>query len=178
MMYCSWDMKHDKHNFLSFWTIFAHLPALNNLENQSFEKNKKNPGDVITLHLWAINENDRIYGSWNMECDRHDFLSFWTIFCPFTPLNNLENQNDHFLPFYPSKNPEIEKFEKKNMKIKPGDIISLHMRTINDIWFLRYEVWQNFCLFCAIFFPFTPLTTQKLKVLKWKKHLELLSFYT
>ena len=56
------------------------------------------------------------------------------------------------------------------MKIKPGDIISLHLCTINDIWFLRYGVWQNFCLFCAIFSPFTPLTTQKLKVLKWKNN--------
>ena len=25
-------------------------------------------------------------GSWDMECDRQNFLSFWTIFCPFTSL--------------------------------------------------------------------------------------------
>ena len=29
-----------------------------------------------------------MYGSWDMEHDRHKFLSFWTIFCPFTPTNN------------------------------------------------------------------------------------------
>ena len=27
-----------------------------------------------------------MYSSWDIECDRHNFLSFWTIFCPFTPL--------------------------------------------------------------------------------------------
>ena len=27
-----------------------------------------------------------MYGSWDMEYDRHKFLSFWTAFCPFTPL--------------------------------------------------------------------------------------------
>ena len=53
-----------------------------------------------------------------MECNRHNFLSFWTIFCPFTPPNNPKTQN-------------LEKMGKKG-KTKPGDIIILHMRTIND----------------------------------------------
>ena len=40
-----------------------------------------------------------------------------------------------------------------------------------NIWFLRYEVWQtNILSFWAIFYPFTPLTIQKIKILKkWKK---------
>ena len=38
---------------------------------------------------------------------------------------------------------------------------------------------ENFCFFWAIFCPFTPLTTQKIRILKkWKKGLEILSFYT
>ena len=38
---------------------------------------------------------------------------------------------------------------------------------------------QNFLSFWTIFCPFTPLTTQKIKILKkWKKHLEISSFYT
>ena len=37
---------------------------------------------------------------------------------------------DHFLPFYPTNNPENQKFEK--MKKTFGDIIILHMCTIND----------------------------------------------
>ena len=28
-----------------------------------------------------------------MECNRQNFLTFWTIVCPFTPPNNPENQN-------------------------------------------------------------------------------------
>ena len=38
---------------------------------------------------------------------------------------------------------------------------------------------QNFLSFWTIFWPFTPSTTQKIKILKkWKKHMEALSFYT
>ena len=49
-----------------------------------------------------------------------------------------------------------------------------------DVWFLRYEVQQTeFLSFWAIFCPFTPLTTQKSKILKkWKKRGEISSFYT
>ena len=57
-----------------------------------------------------------------------------------------------------------------------------HKWRSSDVWFLRYGVpwaellfWTNFC-------PFTPLTTQKIKILiKWKqkqKHLEISLFYT
>ena len=37
---------------------------------------------------------------------------------------------DRFLPFYATKDPENQNFEK--MKKTPGDIIILHMCTIND----------------------------------------------
>ena len=50
---------------------------------------------------------------------------------------------------------------------------------------MMYSSWdiehdgQNFLSFWTIFCPFTPLTTQKIKILKnWKKHLEISSFYT
>ena len=48
-----------------------------------------------------------------MEHDGHNFLSFWTIFCPLYSTNDPENQN-------------FEKMKKKT----PGDII-LHMCIIN-----------------------------------------------
>ena len=54
-----------------------------------------------------------IYGSRDMEHDRQNFLSFWTIFCPFYPSNNPKNQN----------------FEK--IKKTPRHII-LQMYTVND----------------------------------------------
>ena len=50
-----------------------------------------------------------------MECNRQNFLSLWTSFCPLPP---------------PPKNPENQNFEK--IKKTPGDIIILHKCTIND----------------------------------------------
>ena len=66
----------------------------------------------------------------------------------------------------------------KILKLKktPGDIINLHICTINDnhIWFLRYGVWQaEFFAFLDHFLPFySPLLlwTQKIKISKqWEK---------
>ena len=68
-----------------FGLFFALLPP-NNPKNQNFEKMKKTPRDIIILHMCTINDNHMMYGSWDMEHDRQNFLSFWTIFCPFTPL--------------------------------------------------------------------------------------------
>ena len=42
------------------------------------------PVDSIIFHIRTINENHMMYGSCDMERDRHNFFSFWTIFCPFT----------------------------------------------------------------------------------------------
>ena len=80
-------------------------------ENQNFGNMKIIPKDIIILHMCIINDNRMIYSSLHTECDRHKFLSFWTIFRPFTPPNNLKNQN----------------FAK--MKKTPGDIIILHICT-------------------------------------------------
>ena len=88
------------------------------------------------------------------------FLRYW-VFCTF---NNPKNQH----------------FEK--MKKTPRDII-LHKFTINDnhIIYDSWDISQNRQIFLsswAIFCPFTPLTAQRMKILKkWKKHLEI-SFYT
>ena len=65
---------------------FLPFYASNSWENQNFEKMKKMPRDNIILHMCIINENHMMYGSWDMECDRHNFFSFWTIFWPFTPV--------------------------------------------------------------------------------------------
>ena len=69
---------------------------------------KNIPGDIIILHICTINDNHMMYGSWGMErTNRHNFLSFWTVFCPFTPLWTQK----------------IKIF--KNMEKTPGDIIIL-----------------------------------------------------
>ena len=89
---------------------------------------------------------------------------------------------DHFLPFHPYNNTETENFEK--LKKMTGAIIILHKCTINDnhimprSWHMKHDR-QNFYWFWVIFCPFTPLTTQKIKILKkQKKHMEISSFYT
>ena len=33
----------------------------------------KTSGNIINLYIFAINENHMMYGSWDMEHDRHDF---------------------------------------------------------------------------------------------------------
>ena len=70
-------------HFGPFFALFLLRPS--NSENQNFEKLKKTPGDIIILHMYTIIDNHVMYGSWNMECDGHFVLSFWTIFCPFNP---------------------------------------------------------------------------------------------
>ena len=127
---------------------------------------KKTPRYIIILQMCTINVNHMKYGSWDMECDRLNFLSFWVIFLPFHPTNDLKNQN----------------FEK--MKKLPADIIVLHMCTINDNH-IMYGSWDMECNghnFLNCFVPFylpPPLTTQTIKIFKkWKKHLKILSFYT
>ena len=61
-----------------------------------------------------------MYGSWDMEREGQSVLSFWVIFCPFTP------------QFAKSKFWKNEK--------KPGDIIVLHKWQSYHAWFLRYGV--------------------------------------
>ena len=78
-------------SFSHFGPFFALLhppipPPSNNPKNQDFEKLKKPPGDIIILLKNTINDNHMMYGSWTMEHDRQNFLLFWTVFCPFTPL--------------------------------------------------------------------------------------------
>ena len=107
-------------------------------------------------HKWQL------YEVWFLRygAQQTEFLLIWIIFLPFYPPNNLENQ-----------------------KI-PRDIIILHNFTENDIH-MMYSSWdmergrQNFLPFWTIFCPFTSLTIQKIKnSKKWKKCLEISSFYT
>ena len=119
--------------FLRYWTWwteffvildhFLHFYPPKNLKNQNFEKMKKLSGDIIVLHRCNINDNHMMYGS--CEQHRQNFLSFWTIFCPFTPLTTWKN-------------------EEKKMKKIPGDIIIWHMCTINDNH-IMYGSWDIEC---------------------------------
>ena len=135
------------------------------------KKWKKMPEDIILLHMCSINDNHMMYGSWVIDHNQHNFLSFWTIFCAFIPLTTKKIKTlkkwkkpwryyyftqvyhkwqssdvwflryevwwteffvilDWFLPFYPSNNLKNQNFEK--LKKTPGDITNLHKCTKND----------------------------------------------
>ena len=76
---------------------------------------KKASGDVIILQVKCAKNHDRMmYASWNTECERQNFLSFWAIFWPFTSLLT----------------PKIKIWKK--MQKRPGEITLWHMCTINE----------------------------------------------
>ena len=90
MMYDSWDTKCNRQIFFShlgpFFTLLPLLPSPNNPKNQNFEKMKQNARDIIILHKSTINDNQDIWFLRYINCNRQNFLSYWDIFCPFTPL--------------------------------------------------------------------------------------------
>ena len=98
-----------------------------------------------------------MYGYWDMECKGQNFLSFWNIFYPFTPL----------------KTRKIKILREQKEKL-PWDIIVLYRCNINDNH-MMYRSWdtehdgQYFLPFWTIFCTFTSLTTRKIKILKKKK---------
>ena len=132
--------------FLSFWTIFCPFNPLINWKIKILKKWKKTPGDIIILYICTINNNHMIYGSWDMERDRQNFLSFWTIFCPFTS---------------PLKTWKIKILKKW---------LLLHKCTKNHdhVLYCPWDMMRDGCnchfSFWAIFCPFIPLTTQKMEI--------------
>ena len=137
----------------------------NNLKNQNFEKMKKTPWDILISHMCTINDNHKMYGFSDMEREGQNLLSFWTVFCPFTP-------------------PTTQKIKILKKWKKYLEILSFYtgvplMAIIwCDVWFLRYETWwTNLLSFWITFCPFTLLTTQKITILKKGKKLLEILFY-
>ena len=85
--YHVWSLRYGVWQTEFFVILDRFLPfyPTNNAKNQNFEKMKKPPGDIIILHICTINDNYMMYGSWHMKHHREN-LSFWTVFCRFTPL--------------------------------------------------------------------------------------------
>ena len=117
----------------------------------------------------TLNQNHMMYDSWDMECNRQNVFSFWIIFAllshtPPPPPNNSKNQN-------------LEKLKKI-----PRDIIILHKCTINDnhIIYGSWDINYNRQIFLS-FLSFTsppPNNPKNENTQKWKKCLEISSFYT
>ena len=105
-------------------------------------------------HHFIKNHNHMIYGYWDTEWDRQNFLSFWGIFCPL------------LIPKI-----KILKKMKKYLEILSFDT---YMCTINEdhmiysSWNIRCCNGQKFLSFWAIFCPLYPLTTWKIKILTFK----------
>ena len=79
--------------FLSFWAILSslyHPFPLMILKIKILEKKKKRKNylEILSFYTYmcTINEDHMIYGSWNIGCDRQNFLSFWAILCHFGSL--------------------------------------------------------------------------------------------
>ena len=114
----------------------------------------------VYLQSWWYDLQFLRYKVWQTEFG--NYRSFFAL----PPTNNLKNQN----------------FEKT--KKMAGDIIILHMCAENHDH-KKYSSRdterdrQDFLSFWAIFCSSTPLTTQKMKILKKRnKYLEVWSFYT
>ena len=130
MIYDSWNIRCDRHKFLSFWVIFCPFSPMT---TQNF-KIEKSTGDIIILNICTINNNHMMHGSWDMECNRQNFLSFWTIFFPFTT------------PLWAQKIKIFKKMEKT-----PEDFTNINE---SYVWFFRHGV-QRTGLF-VIFNCFLP----------------------
>ena len=152
MMYGSWDIKCIGQSFLSVWAIFCPL-TLTTQKLKTFKKIKKCL-EILSLYTCV---------QWDINGDKQNFLSFWTIL-PFYPPNNQENQN----------------FEK--MK-KTGDILTLHeyhKRKSYEFWDKErnrqnfFSFWTIFCSFSA---PPPPNNPENQNFEKWRKHLQISSFY-
>ena len=155
----------------------------------------KTPEQIINLHPYPSILDDIIYCSWDVECDRLKLVIMGHIL-PFyatpPPKKKKTQKNQNFekmkkktakkMTLDPPNNSKNENFEK--MRKTPGDITTSHLCTTNDnhmmYGFLDIKCnTQNFFSFWTILYPVTPLTTQKIKILKkWEIALEISSFYT
>ena len=165
MMYGFWDIK-CKGQFFCHFGPFLPFDTPNNPKNQNFEKIEKH---LEVLSLSTTNNGHMIYGSWDIKHDRQNLSSFCSIFCPFCPVTTQKIK--------------ILKKKKKNSGRYYHFKHEYHKWKSYDVWFLRYVAQQmEFFLILDHFLPFytpSPLTTQRIKLLKkWKKRLEISSFYT
>ena len=132
-------------NFLLFYHLPPPSPPL--WSQKSGKKKWKKCLEILSCYTYicTINEDHMIYGSWNIRCNRHKFLSFWAIFCPFSPLTT-------------------RKIKTLILKKTPRDIIILHICTI---WCMFPEIRSaTDRIFCHSRPFFKLLTTQRTKI--WK----------
>ena len=140
----------------NFGSFFVLLPPWKLTKSKFWKKRKKQHLDMSSFYKCVPKKYDHmIYVSWDMECNKKCFLSFWVIFFPFTQLKTQKIK--------------ILKIWKK----KPGDIILLHICTINEDYMMygSWDIRHNgliFFLAWTIVCCFTPSWLAKSKF--WKKN--------
>ena len=119
----------------------------------------------MNLHKCTINDDHMINGSWDINSNRQIFLTSWAIFCPFTPLTARKMK----IPKKRNKHLEISSFYTSVPKI------TIICFTVPEIWHMTHVTFIfHFGLFFALLPPNSPKNEN---IKKWKKCLELSSFY-
>ena len=121
-----WDMEHDGQNFFRLWTIFCPFTPLETKKSKFWKNEKKTWRYYHFTHLY---HKWKSYDVWFLryEAWKTEFLSFWTIFCPFTLLKTWK----------------IIILEKWKKRIE----ISFYKKMYQKSWsyatlFLKYNAWQ------------------------------------
>ena len=117
---------------------------------------KKFAGNIIISHMCTKKHNHMMYGSW----DRVKQEEFFFI------LHMCTINDNHMMYGSSDMEPDGQKRTKN------------HDHMLHCSWDTMCDRCNSYFLFSAIFCPFTPITTQKIKISKkWKKLLETSSFY-
>ena len=123
MIHSSWDIEHDR---FKFWVIFYPFTPLKTQKLRILKNNKT---------CWRYNHFTHVYQkqqSYEVRFLKYGVrgTEFFIILC-------------HFLPFYPTNNPENQNFEK--MKKATGDYFTyLYQKSWSyDVCFLRYGEQQT-----------------------------------
>ena len=138
----------------TFWATFCLFSPLTTRKIKIL-KLKKTLEHIIILHICTINENHDVwflsYGAPQTEFFCHSGL-FLALLSPYGPRKSKFWKNEQNTWYYHFTN-------------------VYHKWKSYDLWFLRYGVQQiEFFVIFNCFWPFTPPTTQKIKILKkWKK---------
>ena len=134
--------------------MFIPLDYFLHSESQNFLKNEKNARRYY--HFTHVYHKWKSYlWSWDMEHNRQNFFSIWTILPPLPLTTQKKN---------------LKKWKKRLWY--HHFIQQYHKWESYDVWFLRYELQHAITIapFWAICCPFNPQTTQKTKILKkWEK---------
>ena len=110
--------------------------------------------DIIILHKCTINNNHMIIWLLRYQLQQTNFFAIL----------------GHFWPFYLSNSPKNENIKKWKKKKTPRDIIILHDCTNNYdyrlycSWDMACNIWNFYFSFWTIFYRFTRLTAQKMKI--------------